>query len=66
MAGDTDAFTTSICEKQGWQDEVQTQCKLKIDLQSYIPGESEVIEAALQKSAILIYEKGDGGSDSTD
>ena len=57
LPGDTSAFTTAICEKEQWQAQVQAICRLKIDLQSYIPGECPVIEAALKEASILIYKK---------
>lgn len=61
LPGDTSAFTTAICEKEKWQSQVQAVCRLKIDLQSYIPGESTVVETGLRESSALIYDKHDGG-----
>ena len=57
LPGDTSAFTTAIGEMAKWRAQVQETCRLKIDLQSYIPGESPVIEAALNEASILIYKK---------
>ena len=57
MSGDTSVFTTAIAEMAKWRNEVQDMCRLKIDLQSYIPGETTIIEAALEESSRLIYER---------
>lgn len=57
LPGDTSAFTTAIGEMAKWRAQVQAICRLKIDLQSHIPGESTVIEAALIEASKLIYVK---------
>lgn len=54
--GDTSAFTTAIGEMGNWRSQLQPQVSLKIDLQSYTPGETPTIDAGLNESSILIYE----------
>jgi uncharacterized protein len=57
LRGDSDAFTTAICELGSWRTELQPRVSLTIDLQSYIPGITPTIEAGLNDSSQLIYQK---------
>lgn len=66
MPGDTDAFTTAIGESENWRKALQARVSLKIQLESYIPGITTRIEAALKESSVLIYEQALNKSLSTD
>lgn len=57
MPGDTDEHTTSIGEIKTWTEELQPNISLSLDLQSYIQGESEIIDQGLKRSSILIWDK---------
>lgn len=57
LPGDSDAFTTAISEVDNWHAQLQPYVSFTIDLQSYIPGITPTIEAGLNDSSQLIYEK---------
>lgn len=57
LPGDSDAFTTAISEVGNWRAQLQPQVSLTIDLQSYIPGITPTIEAGLNDSSQLVYQK---------
>lgn len=56
LPGDSDLFTTGLCEPANWRKQLQPLLRLRLDMQSYIPGESEIVEAGLRESSRLIYE----------
>jgi predicted nucleotidyltransferase len=57
LPGDSDAFTTALCEMKKWRSQLQPIVSMTIDLQSYVPGGTPTIEAGLKESSILLYEK---------
>ena len=57
MRGDSNAFTTSIAEAKNWRAELQPRISLELDLQSYIPGDTEVVEQGLKRCSVLIWER---------
>ncbi|MCK9419819.1 MAG: nucleotidyltransferase domain-containing protein [Nitrospirae bacterium] len=59
LPGDSDAFTTAIFEKNNWHLQLQPLVSLIIDLQSYISGMTPIVEAGLNDSSMLIYERRD-------
>lgn len=60
LHGDHNAFTTAIGEIDNWQTQLQSKVSFTVDLQSYIPGITPTIEAALNESSQLIYQKSHG------
>ncbi len=52
-----DLFTTALCEPSTWKVELTPLLKYKPDVQSYIPGDTPAVEASLNESSILIYER---------
>lgn len=58
--GDTDPFTTGLCEQKHWQAEIQEHTVLKVHVHSYVPGICDRIGAALDRSSQLIYERSPG------
>lgn len=57
MPGDSDAFTTAISEAENWRMELAPRLSVKLDLQSYIPGLTSTIQAGLDESSLLVYER---------
>jgi uncharacterized protein len=57
MPGDSDAFTTAIGEADNWRNELGPCVSAPLDLQSYIPGLTPTIQAGLDKSSLLVYER---------
>lgn len=57
MPGDSDAFTTAIYEADAWRDELAPHLSAPLDLESYIPGLTTTIQAGLDESSVLVYER---------
>src|SRR3569623_184201 len=57
LPGDSNAFTTAIGEAENWRHQLQPRVGLTVDLESYLPGITQTIEAALNESSVLIYER---------
>lgn len=55
--GDSNLFTTGLSEPSAWRAELQPKARLTLDIQSYIPGDTPTVEAGLNESSRLIYEK---------
>lgn len=55
--GDGDVFTTSLMAPKEWQAELQPHARLKLDMWSYRPGDTDRIEGALKEASRLIYER---------
>jgi predicted nucleotidyltransferase len=56
MPGDSDAFTTAICEAEAWRRELAPHLSAPLDLESYIPGITTTVQAGLNESSVLVYE----------
>src|SRR3569623_35380 len=52
LRGDSNAFTTVIGEAENWR-HIQTRVGLTVDLESYLLGITQTIEAALNESSVL-------------
>lgn len=57
LPGDSDVYTTGLCEPENWRAQLQPLVRLRLDAQSYVPGDTVVVEAGLHKSSQLIYER---------
>lgn len=57
LPGDSDVLTTGFCEPANWREQLQPLLHLRLDIQSYILGDSKIVESGLRKSSRLIYEK---------
>jgi hypothetical protein len=55
--GDSNSFTTWICEADVWRSEFGPELSAPLDLQSYIAGKSPTIQAGLDESSLLVYER---------
>lgn len=55
--GDSDLFTTGLMEPSAWRNQLQPQARLRLDIQSYIPGDTLVVEAGVRKCSRLIFER---------
>lgn len=57
--GDTNAFTTFICEKNKCIQELKSLLKYKVDLKWYNKNnQSSITKAAVETSGILVYTRG--------
>jgi hypothetical protein len=59
MPGDSDPFTTATNEAHKWRQQLAPSLSARLDLQSYIPGMSHTIQAGLNESSLLVYERPD-------
>jgi predicted nucleotidyltransferase len=57
MPGDTDHFTTALGERSGWVAALQPNARCKLDVWSYRPGETPIVESGVKAGARLIYER---------
>ena len=57
LAGDSDASTTWIYKAQDWRDELGRSLSVRLDLQPYIPGQSSTLQAGLDESSYVVYER---------
>ena len=57
MPGDSDAFTTAICEAETWHNELAPHLSAPLDLESYISGITTTVQAGLDASSVLVYER---------
>lgn len=56
--GDTNAFTTFICEKSNWVEELESLLNLKIDLKWYNKNDkSSITRAGVENSGVLVYSR---------
>jgi predicted nucleotidyltransferase len=58
LPGDADAFTTAMFELDTWRKELAPRLSAPLDLQSYIPGITPTIQAGLDESSVLVYDRG--------
>ncbi len=57
MPGDSDAVSTAISETDTWRNELAPHLSAPLDLQPYIPGITTTIQAGLEESSELVYER---------
>lgn len=57
LPGDSGPFTTWISEAERWRKVLNASLSVPLDLQSYIRGESHTIQAGLDESSVLVYER---------
>jgi predicted nucleotidyltransferase len=50
-------FATWAFDTDGWDKELADLIPLEIDLEQFVPGQTLVIAAALERSSILVYNK---------
>lgn len=62
LPGDSSPFTTWICEAEKWRAELAAHMSVPLDLQSYVHGQTPVIQAGLDSGSQLIYERADARS----
>ena len=55
--GDTDKYTTWICEGQKWSEQLQLLIQLKVHLEWYEPVQTPIIHKGIQSGIYLIYER---------
>lgn len=54
--GDANVLTTALVGPAEWKEELQSLVHHELDIQSYVAGETQKIEAGLQRSSRLIYD----------
>lgn len=56
--GDTNAFTTFICEKSNWVEELESLLNLKVDLKWYNKNDkSSITRVGVENSGVLVYSR---------
>ena len=55
--GDSGPLATSLFELNSWHDQLSPKLGVKLHLESYIPGVTTTIQAGLDESSVLIYER---------
>ena len=56
--GDTNEFTTFICEKSNWVEELDLLLNLKVDLKWYNKNDkSSITRAGVENSGVLVYSR---------
>ncbi len=55
--GDSDHFTTGLCERERWADELNSKSRLTIDVWSYRGDDTPTVKAGVDAGNLLIYER---------
>lgn len=60
LPGDGDHFTTGLCAPSDWREELQPLVRCKLDVQSFRSGDTPTVEAGINESSKVIYERATG------
>lgn len=55
--GDTNSFTTWICEAKKWEEELQPFLRYNLDLERYNHRETPTVHKGIKKCSVIIYER---------